>query len=34
MTTIEAAAGRDDPNRLGHDWESPNRSDPDSIGHI
>ena len=23
MTTIEAAAGRDDPNRLGHDWESP-----------
>ena len=23
MTAIEAAAGRDDPNRLGHDWESP-----------
>ena len=23
MTTIEAAAGRDDPHHLGHDWESP-----------
>jgi len=23
MTTIEAAAGREDPNRLGHDWETP-----------
>ena len=23
MTTIQAAAGREDPNRLGHDWETP-----------
>jgi cytochrome o ubiquinol oxidase subunit 3 len=23
MTTIEAAAGRSDPHRLGHDWERP-----------
>ena len=31
MTTIEAAAGRNDPNRLGHDRESPYRQH--TLGH-
>jgi cytochrome o ubiquinol oxidase subunit III len=31
MTIIEAAAGRDDPHHLGHDWESPYRQH--TLGH-
>ncbi len=31
MTTIDAAAGRNDPHRLGHDRESPYRQH--TLGH-